>query len=118
MKHLALFLALAFLSVFASAQAAPTATITFSPPTAYADGTPIAAGTVLSYNLYQGEKGAAKTKVGSVTSPTTVTTGLQVGKSYCWAVSAVANAVEGALSDEACKSFPFPAPGKITITVQ
>lgn len=118
MKRITLFLALALSSLFASAQAAPTATITFSAPTLFSDGSSIPASTALTYNLYQGAKGATKPKVGSVSSPATITTGLQAGSTYCWQVSAVANGVEGALSDEGCKTFPFSAPGKITITVQ
>lgn len=118
MKRITLFLLLALASFLAVAQTAPTATITFSAPTTYADGSAIPTGVALTYNLYQGAKGATKPKVGSVSSPATITTGLLAGQSYCWQVSAVANGIEGALSDEGCKTFPFSAPGKITITVQ
>lgn len=82
-------------------------------------GSPLAAGVSLSYKLYQGIKGQAKVAVATITSNSqAVTTGLQAGSEYCWQVSAIANALESALSTEACKAFPFSAPGTVTITVK
>lgn len=101
----------------ANAQTARTATITFTRPLQYTDGTDIAAGTALSYNVYQGAKGGAKTKVATITATaTTINTGLPPGET-CWEVTTLANGVESARSNEACKSFAFPTPEAITITV-
>lgn len=100
------------------AMAANTATITFSAPTKYTDGSSIASGTTITYNLYQGLKGASKTKVGAVVSGAIVTTGLQSGQEYCWQVTALINGVESAMSNEACKAFEFPTPEAVVITVK
>lgn len=102
----------------AHAQTARTATITFTRPVTYTDGSVLPAGVSVSYKVYQGAKGStSKTVVGTITSTaTTVSTGLQPGET-CWQVSAVANGVESALSNEGCKTFAFPAPDIVTITV-
>ena len=118
----ALALLIAMSAVFwakhAFAQTPRTATITFTRPTTYTDGTPIAAATTVTYGVYQGAKGStSKPKVATITSTaTTISTGLQPGET-CWQVSAIANGVESALSNEACKNFAFPAPDVVTITV-
>jgi uncharacterized cupredoxin-like copper-binding protein len=114
-----LVIACSMAAFVASAQATRTATITFTRPTKYVDGTDIAAATVITYGVYQGAKGSAnKVKVGEITSTaTTVTSGLQPGE-VCFQISATANGVEGAKSNEACKTFAFPAPETVTITVQ
>lgn len=102
----------------ARAAEARTATITFSAPTQYTDGSSIAAGTTITYRLYQGEKGQAKVQAATLTATaTTVNTGLAAGKEYCWEVTAVINGVESAHSNEACKAFAFPTPTAVTITV-
>lgn len=105
-------------AVTASAQTPRTATITFTRPTQYTDGTTIAAEVAVTYNVYQGAKGSTtKAKVGTITSTaTTITSGLQPGET-CWQVSAIANGIESQLSNEACKSFSWPAPETVTITV-
>jgi hypothetical protein len=73
---------------------------------------------VLSYKLFQGGKGAAKTQVATIDkSPVTINTGLQPGET-CWELVVVANGVESERSNEACKSFAFPATEKVIITVQ
>lgn len=105
----------------AFAQAANTATITFLPSTAYTDGSAYPAGSVVSYNLWQGVKGAVRIKVGTVTSGGSITTGLLTGNEYCWDVTTVvkvgaAAAVESGHSNEACKNF-VGQPGTVTITV-
>lgn len=111
---------MAFVAVLrnADAQSARTATITFTRPAKYVDGTDIAAGTVISYNVYQGAKGSTgKAKVATITATaTTINTGLQPGET-CWQITAVANGVESAQSGEACKTFAFPATEPVTITV-
>lgn len=114
---LAICILLSF-ALVANAQTARTATITFAAPTKYTDGSSIAAGTTVTYRLYQGEKGGAKTQVASLsTTATTVNTGLQAGREYCWEVTAVINGQESARSNEACKAFAFPIPETVTITV-
>lgn len=125
----ALTLALAIASVAvlllvvsdAFAQTANRATITFEPSTRYTDGTVYPTGAVVSYDLYQGLRGAAKTRVGTVTSGGNITTGLLTGNEYCWDVVTLvkigtAAAVESAHSTEACKSFAG-TPSVVTITV-
>ena len=104
----------------APAQATPnTATISFTRPTQYADGSSLDATVAVTYGLYQGIKGQAKTKVATISAVSnTVNTGLASGQTYCWSVSAIANGIEGDLSLEACKTFPFGKPGTVTITVQ
>lgn len=112
---------LKFLCLFlfsAAVVAAPEATIRFNAPTQYTDETPIASGTVITYRLYQGGRTGTKTLVGTVTSGGKVTAGLQVGQEYCWEVTAVVNGQESARSNAACKSFPFPTPAAVTITVE
>lgn len=95
-----------------------TATITFSAPTRYTDGSSVEAGTSISYRVYQGARGGTKTQVGTITgTSTTISSGLLAGREYCWEVTSVINGVESARSNEACKSFPFPTPETITITV-
>jgi hypothetical protein len=103
----------------ATAQTPRTATITFSRPTSYTDGTPIASTTALSYKVFQGAKGStSKTLVGTITATsTTINSGLQPGET-CWQVVVTANGVDSAQSNEACKTFAFPPTDTVTITVQ
>ena len=98
--------------------AANTATITFQAPTARTDGT--APTGAISYNVYQGVKGQAKTKVGTITTTTgQITNGLLGGVEYCWQVTAQeAGAPESAMSNEACKAFPLAPLQSVTITIQ
>jgi hypothetical protein len=114
----AVVLGLASFGVFA--QTARTATITLTAPTQYTDGTTIASSAAISYRVYQGAKGStSKALVGTITSTsTTINSGLQAGQEYCWQVTAVINGVESAQSNEGCKSFAFPTPNAVTITVQ
>lgn len=118
MRKLCLILLGSLVSFAGLAQTTRTATITFSKPTQYEDGTPIAAGTTVTYKVYQGARGStSKTQVATITATaTTINTGLQPGET-CWQVSAVANGVESALSNEACKMFAYPATEAVTITV-
>lgn len=107
------------LAMFAvSAFAANTATITFSAPTTRTDGSSISG--ALTYEVYQGLKGAAKVKVATISSTTsTISTGLVSGNEYCWDVVAVeaANPAPSAHSAEACKAFALAPPNTVTITV-
>jgi hypothetical protein len=114
-----LILAALLLAAFpALAQTARTATISFARPTAYVDGTSLGSSVAVSYRVYQGVKGStSKSLVGTVTSTSTsVTSGIPPGET-CWQVGVVANGVESALSNEACKTFAFPSPETVIITV-
>lgn len=94
-----------------------TATITFSRPTQYVDGTPISPDTEITYRLYQGARGAEKQRVAEFTgTSTSVNSGLKPGET-CWQVSAVANGIESERSNEGCKTFPWPATEAVTITI-
>jgi len=110
-------LAVSCVFTIANAQTARTATITFTRPTKYVDGTDIAAGTSVTYRLYQGARGAQKVQVTEFTGTATqVNYGLQPGET-CWQVSAIANGKESELSNEGCKTFAWPATEPVTITV-
>jgi fibronectin type 3 domain-containing protein len=106
------------LAIPAHAQEQRTATISFTKPTKFVDGTDIPAGTVITYSVYQGAKGSStKPKVATINgTSTTINTGLQPGET-CWQVTAVANGRESAMSNEGCKSFPWPATEPVIITV-
>ena len=121
LKIFVALLTLGFTAV-AQAQAANTATITFSPSTKYSDGTNYPANAVVTYDLYQGVKGATRVKVGAFSSGGTITTGLLTGNEYCFDIVTVVKigtspALESAHSNEACKNF-VGTPGVVTITVQ
>lgn len=113
---------LAFAMFVPTAHAAEPDVITFQAPTKYVDGTDIAAGTVISYNIYQGIQGQAKTKIATITTTgTTVTTGLVPGTTYCFAGTAVIAGVEGAQSPDSainCKLTPLLVPGSFLVTVK
>ncbi len=106
----------------ALAQSANTATITFSPSATYSDGTAYPTTALVTYELYQGVKGATKAKVGVFSSGGSITTGLLTGNEYCWDIVTVVRLVAGgtpsesAHSNEACKKF-IGTPGTVTITV-
>jgi hypothetical protein len=115
-----LFLALiaAFCATAAYAQAARTATITFTAPTTRTDGSTITG--ALSYEVWQGLKGGTKAKASTVNATSTtinITTGLQGGREYCWHIVAVEAGVASAPSNEACKAFEQSPPNTVTITV-
>jgi hypothetical protein len=113
-------LALLFLTLFATAslaQSAPTATLTWGAVTTYANGTTIPSTVAVTYNLYQGATCATVAKVASgITALTDViSTGLTVGNSYAFTISASAAGIEGAQSN--CGTKAFYAPGTVTLTV-
>lgn len=119
MKRIALALiASSVVASLALSQEPRTATVTFQRPTQYTDGSAISQGTDVAYRVYQGARGTEKQRVAEITGTTaTINSGLQPGET-CWQVSAVANGVESALSNEGCKSFAWPATEAVTITVQ
>jgi hypothetical protein len=117
-RFIALFLALAFVPVFA--QTAPTATLTWTAPTTYTDGTTIPGTVAITYNVYQGNTATTLVKVASgvTTLTNTITTGLVDGQTYYWAVTAVAGGLEGAQSNVGTKVFASLPPGTVVLTVK
>jgi hypothetical protein len=103
--------------ITAAKGAAPTASISFSPPTLQSDGTALTL--PVTYNLYQGTASGAEVKVGSalVGSPIAVATGIASASTYYWYVTTVDANGEGAPSNEVCKAFPAALPGVIIITI-
>lgn len=98
---------------------ADPAVINFSAPTTYTDGTPIAAGTVVTYGVYQAPQGQPLVKVATITgTTTTITTGLTPGATFCFAVTALIAGQESAQSNQVCKLSSFPVPSPVTITVK
>lgn len=123
MKSKILILLISALAAFAlPALAANTATITFPASTTYSDDTPYPAGSVVTYNLWQGVKGAPKVKIGAFSSGGSITTGLLTGQEYCWDVTTVVKVtstgptLESPHSVEGCKNF-VGSPGVVVITV-
>jgi hypothetical protein len=123
-----LFLALLFVPAFAAlAQTtSPTAVVTWAAPIAYTSGTLFPAGTVVTYNLYQGTQvGTAtpsliKVQVGLTAPTATVTTGLTPGTTQCFAATALVAGIESAQSNQACAAIPNPvpnAPNQITVVI-
>lgn len=93
----------------AAAQAA-SQTVTWQAPTTYSDGSPIEAGTVLSYTVYYGTSAGVYTGTVSAGNVLTYTvTGLTAGIKYYFAISCTANAVESSRSNEVAKTPPFIA---------
>jgi hypothetical protein len=102
------------------AHAAPnTATVSWGAVTKYSDDTPVPATATVTYNVYQGARGAVKPKVGTTGALTFApTAGLVSGTEVCWQITAVAGGAESALSTEACKTFPqaaTPAPTGVRV---
>ena len=119
--HLSLLALVASLlaAVPALAQSAPlTATLSWSAPTVYSDGTAIPSTVAITYNVYQGTSATSLTKVATgVTAVTdSITTGLADGNTYYWSVTAVANGLEGPQSNVVSKAFGTP--GAVTLTVK
>ena len=97
------------------AQEPRTATIEFEAPTEYTDGAPIT--DPISYRVYQGDRGGEKQLIGTITeTQTTINSGLERGREYCWHVTAVVGGEESDPSNEDCKAFRVPM--TVTITVR
>ncbi len=89
----------------------PAAVLTWGAPTTNTDSTPITA--PLTYNVYQGLTGSlVKVQSGLTSTAFTVTTGLTLGTTQCFAVTAVANGQESAPSPSVCAPVAFPTPGQ------
>lgn len=110
---LVLFAFLPLLSTAQGAPAAPSAVLTWSPPTQFTDGTPITG--AITYNVYQGTSATTLTKVASgVTGSTqTISTGLVDGATYFWSVTAVVGGVESAQTGPVSKTFSPGTPGVV-----
>lgn len=99
----------------AQAQEPRSATIEFEAPTEYTDGAPIT--DPISYRVYQGARGGEKQLIGTITeTQTTINSGLERGREYCWHVTAVVGGEESDPSNEDCKAFRVPM--TVTITVR
>jgi hypothetical protein len=108
-----LLLAVCFGATLAHAQTPPprSATVTLTPPTTFEDGSSITG--AITYNVYRGACGAAKTRV--VTGATT--TSIPVPNSVpgqCFTASAV---VDGSESAQSAESRFRGRPGTPTITI-
>jgi hypothetical protein len=98
--------------------APPTATLTFTPPTANTDGSALSL--PLTYNLYQSTTSGSEVLVTSALkgSPIAVTTGVTPRTTYYWKISVTdAGGNVSVLSNEVCKTFPASVPGAVTITI-
>jgi hypothetical protein len=97
-----------------------TAQWTWGAVTTYADGTAIPSTVPVTYNLYIGTAGkgseAATPAQSGLTSTSFATSGYSAGETVCGEFTAVAGGVEGARSNEACKTFPaVPAAGTLAV---
>lgn len=125
MKQIGIALILAAFSLVALA-ATPTANLSWTAVATDTNGNPLT-GTV-TYNVYQATQGTsactaaslAKVQTGVTATTATVTAGLTPGSTQCFAVTAVANGVEGGQSNIATAAIPFPTPGapsQLTVVV-
>jgi hypothetical protein len=87
---------------------AGTATLTWVAPTQNVDGTPITA--ALTYRVFGGVQGQSKSLITTTSAVTYTHTSAPNGVTYCYHVTAVANGLESAPSNEACKAIPVPPP--------
>lgn len=112
MKSLAIF-ALLPISAFAG-----TATLTWGAPSQNTDGSAITS--PLTYKVYGGVQGTAKTVLATVSTLTYTHSAAPNGVTYCYQVSAVAGSQESSLSVEGCKAIPPLVPNPptgLTVTV-
>lgn len=97
--------------------AAPVATLNFSAITVNTDGT---AATGVTYNLYQGNASGTEVKVASsmvAGAPNAISVGLTANSTAYFYITAVEGGIEGAPSNEGCKTFPASVPGTVVITI-
>jgi len=117
MRKLCLILLGCLVSFAALAQTTRTATINFTKPITYTDGTPIPANAAVTYRVYQGARGGQKTLIGTITeTQTEVSSGLERGQEYCFQVTTVVGNEESDPSNEGCKAFRVPTTVTITVT--
>lgn len=110
MKRIAILL-LALLGV--PAVMAGTATLTWTAPTQYTDGSPIGTAPI-TYRVYGGVQGQTKTLIATVSALTYQHTGAPDGVTYCYQLTAVVNSQESARSTEGCKVMPPLVPNPPT----
>lgn len=98
--------------------AANTATLSWGAVTQYTDGSAITG--PVTYSVYWGVQGAAKTLLQSGVTATglAVSAGLQSGTTVCFEVTATAGGQESARSSEACKTFPPQVPTAPVLVVK
>lgn len=116
MKRVIMLAGLIAVSMMAGAQTAPTATakLSYTAPTTNTDNSAIAG--ALSYNVYMGAKGGAKSKVATGIAGLSYTRA-NVPMNSCFTVTAVnAAGAESAQSSEVCIAVPN-APTNLTVTV-
>lgn len=87
-------------------------TWSWSAPTQYVDGTPIASGTAITYKVFTGASTGSESSTPAWTGTATSasTSGYAGGSSVYGYVEACINSLCSAPSSEASKSFPLPAP--------
>lgn len=89
----------------ASKSAGSTAVLTWQAPVSNTDGTPIAAGSTITYSVYQG---ATKVATG-LTVLTFTSAPLAVGN-VCWTVTDTIGGIESAQSPQVCVAVVAPTP--------
>jgi hypothetical protein len=112
---------LAFLALGACSIAfATNLTLTWQPPTSYTDGTPIASGTAITYNIYGALQGELLQQLATgVTATTATRTSVDPGV-RCYAVSAVVAGVESAQTAPVCATVAPPVanpPNGLTVAI-
>lgn len=123
MKFLSLVCGLILAAILAGCSTASSQTLSAAlswvAPTTYTNGAAIPAGTVITYNVYQGATGAETLLSSGVSALTfSATTGLTSGSTVCWEVTAVIAGVESSRSNEACKTFPSVPSPPASLTVK
>jgi hypothetical protein len=102
--------------VVAPVASVPTLTLTWQPVTTMSDGTPIAAGVVVTYNIYGGHVATGPFALATTVSTTAATrTNVALGLD-CYYVTAVVNAVESAGSAVACITVTANGPPPVVST--
>lgn len=112
---LGLSLGLSLAGALAGAVTTQTVTVTWSAPTQHTDNTPITG--ALTYNLYQGNVGAAPVlKQAGIVGLTVTRSGMPTSPQQCFTVSAVEGGKEGPQSASVCADATAAAPGAPIIT--
>jgi hypothetical protein len=102
--------------VIGVAGAAPVLTLTFTPPTTSADGTPLTL--PVTYTVFQGTTSGGEIKVASGVSgsPIVLNTGLVVGATYYIYLEVADSNGTSVASTEVCKTFPASTAVPSTVT--
>lgn len=86
-----------------------TATLSWTAPTAYTNGTAIQAGTVITYSVYQGTSpttiSSSPIETAIPATSVTLTAGFSPGATYCWSVTDVIAGYESAKPTPVCKTM-------------